>query len=141
MNWRKVIRKVLKLKAHEDLTVRKDGLPHPKVAGFRETIGEPQGQLADYELILKDGRRIHVREYERYYRVHWDYVSPSVDPLGHLMHDALHWFLAALFGVGAVFGYMKTKRIEKALETGLAFGVIGAILLATLNYSASASEA
>jgi hypothetical protein len=141
MNWKKVILKVLKLKPHEDLIVRKDILPHPKVAGFRETLGEPQGQLADYELVLDDGRRIHVREYEKYYRVHWDYVSPSIDPIGHLIYDAPHWFLAALFTVGAAFGYAKTGRFEKALGTGLAFGVVGAILLAAFNYSASASEA
>jgi len=72
MNWTEIIFKVLKLRAHEDLVIGKSILSHPKVAGFIKTLGEPQSQIADYELVLEDGRRIHVREYEDYYKVHRD---------------------------------------------------------------------
>lgn len=85
-----IIRIVLSLPPHRDLTVIKSDWKLPEDA--RKTLGEPRGQKADWEITLKDGRRIHVVEFDKYYKIHWDLVSPCVNPLGHLRKDARHWY-------------------------------------------------
>jgi len=67
------------LKPHTSITISKTSIEHPLQAGFKKTIGEPAGQIADYEYIFSDGSRVHVREYKDIYEVHWDVKSPTVD--------------------------------------------------------------
>jgi len=86
--WDEIIRRVLSLSPHVEITVK---APHPSSFGFKRTLGSPKGQKGDWELMLADGRRIHVREYEGFYKVHWDFVSPSASIRGHLEKDAPEW--------------------------------------------------
>ena len=77
---------MLKKPAHSEIAVSKSLLPNPPLARFKRSFGEPKGQKANYEL-----RRIHVREYDDEYRIHWDYVSPLANPLENLRSDAVRW--------------------------------------------------
>lgn len=105
MEWKSVVGKASCLPSHSDIIVSKRIITHPKYAGFVESVGEPQGQKADYRLTLKDGRSIHAREFQDHYKVHWDKIDPSVDPFGHMLEDAPHWLviigLLFLAGLGA----------------------------------------
>ncbi len=101
-SWILVIDKVLKRRAHESIIIPEHSILHPlqdPIIKFEKTIGEPRGQLGDYEYTLPDKRRIHVREYSTYYEVHWDYASPKLDPIRHLVHDAPHWLLLGIIAV------------------------------------------
>jgi hypothetical protein len=88
VEWSPIIREVLSLPPHVDIVVPK--IPLPKEA--RRTLGEFRGQVADWEIKLEDGRRIHIVEFEDCYKVHWDLVSPHENPIGHLRKDAKHWY-------------------------------------------------
>ena len=52
------------------------------------------------------------------HKIYWDKVSSLIDPLGHLYHDAPHWFVllvgvvASGLGVGAYYGYKKYKKSQ-----------------------------
>jgi len=85
-----VVRTVLRLLPHEELVVPKSKWRPPPDA--KKTFGELRGQIADWEITLEDGRRIHIVEFEDHYRIHWDIVSPHVDPLKHLRLDARYWY-------------------------------------------------
>ncbi|MGC9072344.1 MAG: hypothetical protein ACP5HK_06625 [Acidilobus sp.] len=99
MRWEDVIRVIASMPPHRDLAVLKGLVPHPSSCGFRRRLlAEPRGQRGDWELVVKDGRSVHVREYGQYYLVHWDRYSPSRSPLGHLTHDAPHWLAPILAG-------------------------------------------
>jgi hypothetical protein len=91
--WEALIQKVLSLPAHKNLKISKDEFLHPLLAGFRKTWGEFRGELANYRKRLLDGKSIHVREFRRVYKVHWDHVDPSVSLLKHLLKDAPHWLV------------------------------------------------
>ncbi|GEM_PF-481151 len=121
--WRALIHEVLKKQPHEDMVIPKNAVPNPVEEGFIETIGEPRGQLKDYELTLEDGRRIHVREFKDHYKVHWDNVSLLVSPIDHLRHDAPHWWITLCAFIGAATSYMVFRR-GKMLIGGLKLGLI-----------------
>jgi len=104
-SWGEIVLKVLRMDAHEDIVIPKYSVPNPVVVGFIETIGENKGQKKDYELTLLDGRRIHVREYEHCYKVHWDKISPLVNLIEHLRRDAPDWWKIML----ALLGYFAGK--------------------------------
>lgn len=101
-------------------------MANPLEDDFTETfLSEPQGQLRDYELTLPDGKRIHVREFEDKYRAHWDIISPSVDILEHLRHDAPHW-LITLCSLGATaITYLVSRDTEKALSAAVLGFLLG----------------
>ncbi|MEM1971395.1 MAG: hypothetical protein QXM92_02915 [Candidatus Anstonellales archaeon] len=81
-----------------------------------KSIGDRDGQIADYRIVriappppphsssssstptttTVDLRSIHIKVYNEYYKVHWDYVDPSKNPLLHLLLDAPHWLEKAL---------------------------------------------
>ena len=92
-SWRAIVNAVLKLPKGVNVSISKRGLPHPRDCGFVRTLGSPKGQRADWELILPDGRRVHVLEFEDTYLIHWDEVSPLVDPINHLRKDAPKWYV------------------------------------------------
>ena len=115
-SWDEVIDRVLRLPKHKDIKVPKSKVIHPLKEGFRRSIGEPSGQLADYRLTLADNKSIHIREYNKYYLVHWDAVDPEVDFIGHLINDASHWLIAlaalALIGVYITGGGIVKKALS-----------------------------
>jgi len=129
ISWRILIHKVLKNPPHKDALIPKHIVKDPLEEGFFETLGEPQGQMKDYELTLSDGRRIHVREFKDHYKVHWDKMSPRINPIDHLRYDAPHWWILILFGVGALAEYLVSKNINKALEKGLILSLIGMVTI------------
>lgn len=133
-SWVAIINEVLKRKAHENIIVPKHEIVPPledPIIRFEETMGEPRGQLRDYEYTLPDGRRIHVREFNNYYEVHWDYVSPKIDPIGHLVLDAPHWLkLISVLGM-ALIGLALAKN-EKDRLRNLAVGALAGLLIAEL---------
>jgi hypothetical protein len=111
----KIIEFVLRRKAHEDLVLPFDvegkfttKIPAPGPGpgptasillsledfiayGFTISLGEWQGQIADYRYMLPDKRSIHLRVFPDHFRLHWDYIDPRADPLGHIAVDAPHW--------------------------------------------------
>jgi len=100
-NWRLVIWTVrYAMPPHVELRVPAYCLLHPERVGFRRSIGGAPG--VHYRLLLPDGSSVHVRLYKGYYYVHWDIRDPSVDPIGHLLHDAPHYLvIPALLGISA----------------------------------------
>lgn len=102
-SWHDVVFRVLRLPAHEDLVVTKSAIANPIEEGFARSIGDPQGQIADFRKPLPDGRCIHVREFAKHLLVHWDNRDPSLDPIGHLVQDVPHIIiLLSLFAIGVV---------------------------------------
>jgi hypothetical protein len=107
----KIIEFVLRRKAHEDLVLPFDvegkfttkiPAPDPNASilisledfityGFTRSLGEFQGQLADFRYMLPDKRSIHLRVFNDHFRLHWDYIDPRADPIGHIAADAPHW--------------------------------------------------
>ena len=101
--WGDIISSILRLPFHRDMKVKKSVICHPTEDGFIKSVGDFQGQIADYRKRLSDGRSIHVREYPAYFLVHWDKVDPS-DLIGHLIEDAPHWIFIGIFGLIALIG-------------------------------------
>jgi hypothetical protein len=112
MEWLFIINEVLKLPPHTDVVVDKRAVEPPQHAGFIKTFGEPKKQRADYELLFSDGKRIHVKEYDEIYTVHWDNISPLVNPIKHLQEDAPHWYrvLELVELCGTIIGSHLIKR-------------------------------
>jgi len=116
-SWEEVIEKVLTQPKHKDLLVKKSKLPDlPPEFQFR--YGDGDGQIANYGLALEDGTGIHVKEYDDFYKIHWDQKDPNVDPLGHLIHDSPQWIVIG--AVGALVAdelFLKGKYRKKAVKT------------------------
>ena len=127
-SWIKIIPSILKKPPHIDVSIPHHLVPEPTQEGFRETIGDPQGQKKDYELTLKDGKRIHVRKFHKNYRVHWDWFSPAIDPINHLRYDAPHWWIASCTIGGAGLGGLCCKDRTTGAVTGGLFGALAGIL-------------
>ena len=106
MSWYNIERQILQRSCHEDISVYKWGMIHPEDAGFYRSTGAPQGQISDYRKLLKNGRSLHVREYEDNYRVHWDYFDPLENIVGHFLLDAPFWGFLALLGIGILADYL-----------------------------------
>ena len=94
ISWFNLISSVLENPAHVDISIPQNWVPHPTQEGFRWRPAEWRGQIPfrDYEIVLEDGKSIHVSEFQHEYKVHWDYISPSVDPIEHLRLDAPFWY-------------------------------------------------
>ena len=50
-------------------------------------LGEKKGSIKQY----RHGK-LHIREYDTYYSVHYDKIDPNNDPIGHIMVDASKYF-------------------------------------------------
>ncbi|HJU14237.1 MAG TPA: hypothetical protein VJ792_07265 [Candidatus Nitrosotalea sp.] len=110
--WEQMIGTSLRYPAHTDIIVEKHMVPIlPEY--FTKRIGDIDGQKADYGASLDDGRGIHVKEYDRHYKIHWDKKDPQRDPVGHLYHDAPHWLAAILVGAAAGIGYGVYRHYKK----------------------------
>ncbi len=117
----------MSLPPHEEIFCLKDEIPHPLSLGFYKRIGEPKGQLADYGLTLKDGKSIHVREYENKFGFHWDKVDPNVNWFEHLRRDspATYVGMSTLFGVGLGGAIGATSKKKKSIVlSALVFGLL-----------------
>ena len=99
--WEQVINEVLTQPKHSDITVEKWRLPSlPN--DFKPRMADDDGQIADYGLALEDETGIHVKEYDDYYKIHWDTKDPSVNPLGHLVYDSPKWLVAGAVALDLV---------------------------------------
>ena len=127
-SWINVIPSILQKPPHVDVLIPKHLVPEPTREGFRETIGDPQGQKKDYELTLQDGKRIHVRKFTRNYRAHWDWFSPAIDPINHMRYDAPHWWIASCTIGGAGLGGLCCKDRKTGVIIGGLFGALAGIL-------------
>ena len=90
ITFNELINHILQLPAHTDIEVDGDSFNRKWLAKYKSRIADYDGQSADYRISLKDGRGIHVKEYDGYYKVHWDYKDLATNPLGHLFYDAPH---------------------------------------------------
>jgi len=108
-NWGLVVWTVrYAMPPHEEFKIPAYCLPHPERAGFRQSIGGAPG--VHYRLLLPDGSGVHVRLYKGYYYVHWDIRDPSVDPIGHLLHDAPHYLIIPLLA-GGLAAFSKAQEV------------------------------
>ena len=102
--------------------------------GFREDIGEPCDQIADYRLTLKGGKCIHAMEFRDCFCFHWDWVDPCVNLIEHLRQDSPGWYtLSCGLTGGGLFALLssRSKRkdiIAKSFIAGLIVGgIFGAL--------------
>ncbi len=109
--WEQVINEVLLLSKHTDIIVEKWRVP-PIPTDFKERLADNDGQITDYGFALEDDTGIHIKEYEDYYKVHWDKKDPSVDPLGHLVYDSPKWLVVGAVALDwLVFKGTYTKKL------------------------------
>ena len=104
LSWYALVPTVLARRPHEDLEMSVDEVLDPEEEGIPKALGEPHGELEDYEINLPDGRRVHIRKFRLYYRAHWDFVSPTFDAIEHLRNDAPPWYVATTTGTGGSIG-------------------------------------
>lgn len=95
-SWEQIINEVLTYPKHTDITIEKWRVS-PLPNDFKPRPADDDGQIADYGLALEDETGIHVKEYDDYYKIHWDKKDPNVNPIGHLVYDSPKWLV-----VGAV---------------------------------------
>lgn len=99
---------------HSEFYLSKNKLPHPIQMGFRQDLGEPVGQLADYRLALNDGKSIHIREYQKSWGIHWDLLDPLYSRIEHLRKDSPGYYVLACTtagaGIGTVAGLATKKK-------------------------------
>ncbi len=120
------MQKVLKRPPHRDIRLDKNSILHPQECGFLRRRGFPHGQMADWEIVLPDGRSIHVREYRDRYEVHWDKVSPRVSILNHLRKDSPRCWIMLSAGVAALVGSI-VGGLHTAFEGFLGGTILGLI--------------
>ena len=117
-SWEQIITTALEYPAHTDIFVEFDMVPKIP-SNFKKIRADNDGQKTNYGISLPDKRGIHIKVYDNYYKVHWDKRSSIIDPLGHLYHDAPHWFALLVGGtvaglsIGAYYGYKKLKKSKK----------------------------
>ena len=103
---------VLQFPAHEDIEVVESFFNPDSLQKFKSEFADDDGQNADYRVPLLNGKSIHIKKYDGYYKVHWDKADLATDPLGHLLKDAPHHIPTVV--VGALFalavGYLATKK-------------------------------
>ena len=131
-----IINDILILPPHEEIIFSKDDIPHPLNMGFREDLGEPLGQIADYRLALRDGRSIHARDYGFEIGFHWDKIDPIFDGFEHLRKDSPLLYTTLCFlggaGLGALAAAPSKKKdvLLRASAIGGLIGLIGGLITA-----------
>jgi len=68
---------------------------------------------------LPDRRRIHIVEFEKFYKIHWDWVSPYENPLKHLRKDARHWYDLLIDALDGLSLNLNLVRVEAEPSEGL----------------------
>lgn len=127
-----LIGKVLSLPPHEEILYRRDEIPDPSDMGFKDSMGEPVGQLADGRLPLRDGSCIHSRTYKKMVGFHRDKVNPdSLEKcFEHLRRDSPGLYTVScgitIGGIMAISS-LKTKKKDIIIKSFLAGAIVGAI--------------
>lgn len=124
---------VIQLLAHHSprtvCRVEKGALPHPLAAGMKRSIGMPEGQAADYRLVLLGGAGFHVKDFTTHYEAHIDEVHPDVNAIEHLRRDAPGTFIASGVALGAIVG----RGVGTSKEAALAGAALGGLFAALLT--------
>lgn len=113
--------------AHDDITVLRDDIPHPSILGFRQDVGEPHGQLADYRLTIGE-RCVHAKVYWDRYLFHWDKIDPLVNAIEHLRRDSPGYYTATTTSAGAALGAGVGFLLGENKESAAAGAAIGGLL-------------
>ena len=116
-SWKQIVAIVLKYPAHTDVRVEFNMVSEIP-SYFKPIFADRDGQKDDYGYSLPSKQGIHIKVYDDCYKVHWDNRSSLTDPLGHLYHDARHWFVVlimAIVGV-SVGGYYAYKKYKSKSE-------------------------
>ena len=87
--WWNIEREVLQLPVHTDLKISKWSVSHPRDSGFYPSTGE-RICTAHWRKRLYDNKGLHVCEFADHYLIHWDWIDPSANWIGHLILDAPH---------------------------------------------------
>ena len=124
-SWTYVERIVFTKPAHVDVSITDTEVPDPTQNGYVKTLGEPQGQEADYEKPFTDGKRIPLRKYKGVYQAHWDFFSPLLSPIQHLRYDAPEWYV---FSTTMGFSALGASFSEDKAKGALIGGAIGFVL-------------
>ena len=111
LTWESAIKDILRKSPHVEMKYYFDEIEELP-SYFNKRLATPAGQLNDFGLALKDGKGIHIKEYEDHYTIHWDKIDPSVSTLGHLYEDAPEW-LALLGLTGIIVGVGLYKYFKK----------------------------
>ena len=130
-SWNGVIRVLSRYEPRTILRVEKGVLGHPKTAGMTTSIGLPEGQLADYRLVLSSGAGLHVKDFGSHYEAHIDEVHPDVDAMEHLRRDAPGVYIAGGAALGAAVGRTLGTSKNATLVGALFGGLIAAAIAAS----------
>ena len=131
LSWFALVPAILAQPPHVDVEVLATEVFEPSEEGISEALGEPHGQLKDYEINLSDARRVHIRKFKRSYLAHWDFVSPSINAIEHLRRDAPPWYVATTTGAGSSIGTLVGLAAggkNGAAAGGAVGGVLGLVL-------------
>lgn len=80
-------------------------LPH----WVHETVlGDARGAQTQYRY-----GNLHIRKYENCYKIHVDHTDPRKSALGHLVHDAPEFLIAAALAAPALASYYTARQIKK----------------------------
>ncbi|MDQ2646241.1 MAG: hypothetical protein M3020_20675 [Myxococcota bacterium] len=90
----------------------------------------PEGQRADYRLVLRDGAGLHVKDFGEHYEAHIDEFHPDVNMAEHWRKDAPSVFVAAGVALGAIVGRGVGTSKDSTL-LGAALGGLFAAMLAS----------
>jgi len=133
LKWDSFTERILRAKPRQDLRIPKGLIESPLEANFIAGKGLPKGQLADWRKTLKDGRGLHIREYETDYKIHWDEVDPGLSLVKHLSQDTPRLFMFYLMSFGAAAGAVLSS-LNHTGRGHLAFGsLVGALSMAIVG--------
>lgn len=121
------------MKFHKCITIKKSEIPLPIISdGFRESSGEPEGQLRDIRKTINGTECMHVKQYRDHYKVHRDRVDPICNLVMHFILDAPE-VLAGVIGAivaGLGFGKRHYKKVNNKSEHPLSESAIVTIFTA-----------
>jgi len=126
--WLQVFAQVEQHPPRTPVRIEKAGLPHPRDAGARVSVGIPRGQIADFRFPPDHRcRGLHVQDFGDHWQVHVDEVHPACDVLDHLRVDAPGGWVSG----GAVVGGIVGLLLGRSKGAMLAGAGIGALLAAS----------
>lgn len=129
--WDEVVDQLADRPWRTRVRLEKNALPHPLAVGLQRSTGMPEGQIADYRWLLKNGVGLHVKDFGTHYEAHLDEVHPAVDAVEHLRQDAPEVYVGGAVVLGALVGGLVGRGGKGAL-VGAAFMGLGALFLAAL---------
>lgn len=127
--WDDVVASLKKRPFRVAVRIEKGVLPHPQHAGMKRSGGMPEGQIADYRLVLANGQGFHVKDFGDHYRVHLDEVHPSVNFVEHLRQDAPKVYISGAAAIGAAVGALLSRSSQGALAGAAIAGMLSAVLV------------